>query len=145
MSESCHRICLTPTRNEAWIIKHFLAASSQWADHIIVVDQGSSDGTLEQLQNTSGTDVVLNESPTFDEGHRQRLLINRARQIAGKRILIALDADEVLSANCLESKEWERIADAKPGTVLRFRWVNVLPEFQKAWIPPRARSLRLCR
>lgn len=136
MNDGCSRICLTPTRNEAWIIKHFLAAARHWADHVIVADQGSTDGTLEILQDTPGSEVVLNQSPTYDESHRQQLLIDRARKIAGKRIFIALDADEALSANCLASKEWGRIAEAEPGTVLRFRWVNVLPGFQKAWISP---------
>jgi hypothetical protein len=134
-NDRCVRICVTPTRNEAWIINQFLAAVKTWADHVIVADQGSTDGTLQQLQNTPGVEVVINDSPVFDEAHRQKILLERARQFEGRRILIALDADEVLSANCLESKEWKRIADAEPGTVLRFRWVNVLPGFQQAWIP----------
>ena len=64
--------------------------------------------------------MVINESPVFDEGHRQLLLLERSRRINGRRILIGLDADEALSANCLESEEWERMAEAKPGTVLPF-------------------------
>ena len=132
---SMNRICLTPIRNEAWIIKDFLATAKLWATHIVVADQGSTDGTLQQLQRTPGVEVVINNAE-FDELHRQRLLVGRARQIAGKRILIALDADEALSANCAASKEWELIHRAKPGTVLRFRWVNLLPGLQEAWIPP---------
>ena len=133
--ENPPRICLTPTRNEAWIIKQFLAATNTWADRTIVADQGSTDGTWEQLESAPKVEAVVNDSPNYDEAYRQRLLIDKARQIPGKRILLALDADEALSANCLDSKEWEKIAAAKPGTVLRFRWVNVLPGFQKAWIP----------
>ena len=129
-------MCLTPTRNEAWIAKRFLGAAKTWASHIVVVDQLSSDGTLQILSSTPGVDVLINESPDYDESYRQKLLINRARTIAGKRVLIALDADEALSANCQNSKEWEKICRAEPGTVLRFRWVNVLPGFKKAWIPP---------
>ena len=48
-NEACRRICVTPVRNEAWIIDRFLAAAKTWADHVIVADQQSSDGTLEQL------------------------------------------------------------------------------------------------
>lgn len=129
------RICLTPSRNEAWIIKRFLAAAGTWADRTIVADQGSTDGTWEQLQATPKVEAMVNDSPTYDEAYRQRLLIRKAREIPGKRILIALDADEALSANFCESPEWDRIAAAAPGTVLRFRWVNILPGFQKAWIP----------
>jgi hypothetical protein len=129
------RICLTPTRNEAWIIKPFLSAALSWADRVIVADQGSTDGTLEVLQNTLKVEPVINDSPVYDEAYRQKLLIGRARQSGEGRILIALDADEVLSANSIHSKEWDLINDAKPGTVLRFRWVNILPGFEQAWIP----------
>lgn len=132
---SCSRICLTPTRNESWIIRQFAGAAKSWADHVIVADQGSTDGTVEILRNTPGVDLVINDSPVFDEVHRQKLLINRARETAGKRILIALDADEALPANCLESKEWQKIKEAPPGTLFKFRWVNILPGFKEAWIP----------
>jgi len=135
-SDDAVLICLTPTRNEAWIIKQFLAAAKNWADHIVVADQGSTDGTFEELKSTPGVQVIINDSLVFDEAYRQSILLNCARQFEGKRILIGLDADEALSANCLESKDWERIEDAKPGTVLRFRWVNILPGFTRAWIPP---------
>ena len=130
------RISLTPTRNEIWVIKPFLEAVSQWAQHAIVADQSSTDGTLEALRANPRVTVLVNPSSTYDEAARQRLLIGAARKISGKRILLALDADEALSANVLQSNEWEKIANAKPGTVLRFRWVNVLPGFEKAWIPP---------
>jgi hypothetical protein len=63
------------------------------------------------------------------------LLLEHARRVSGRRVLIALDADEALSANALSSPEWQRVGEAAPGTVLRFRWVNVLPGFRKAWIP----------
>lgn len=130
------RICVTPVRNEAWIIDLFLAAAKTWATDVVVADQRSTDGTLERLQRTPGVSVVVNDSPVFDEVHRQRLLLTRAREFAGKRILIALDADEALSANFATSDEWRRLENAEPGTVLRFRWVNVLPGFERAWIPP---------
>jgi hypothetical protein len=136
-SDHCRRICVTPVRNEAWIIERFLAAAKTWADHVVVADQQSNDGTLELLQATPGAEVVINESPAFDEAHRQKILLERARQFEGRRVLIGLDADEALSANCRESKEWKQIADAEPGTILRFRWVNILPGFKEVWIPPK--------
>jgi len=134
-SES-RRICVTPVRNEAWIIDRFLAAARSWATDVIVADQGSTDGTLQRLQGTPGVTTVINDSPVFDEQHRQQLLLTHARRVPGRRVLIGLDADEALSANSVESSEWERIEKATPGTILRFRWVNILPGFEKAWIPP---------
>jgi hypothetical protein len=135
-SQACHRICLTPTRNESWIVDKFVAAAKTWAGHIIVADQKSDDGTLDILRNSVGVEIAINDSPTYDENHRQKLLLSRARRIPGKRILIGLDADEALSANAVSSRDWERIEQAKPGTILRFRWVNLLPGFERAWVLP---------
>lgn len=131
----CARICLTPTRNESWIIRKFAAAAKSWADHIVVADQQSTDGTPAMLQNIPGIEVVNNDSPAYDESHRQRLLLGRARRVEGRRVLIGLDADEALSANAMSSPEWKKIEAARPGTVLRFRWINILPDFKHAWIP----------
>lgn len=49
---------------------------------------------------------------------------------------MALDADEALSANVLDSAEWRAALAAEPGTVLRLRWANLLPGCRRAWIPP---------
>lgn len=137
------RICVTPTRNESWIIQPFLAAATSWADHVIVADQGSSDGTPEIARATPHVTLVLNEQERFDEVHRQQLLLASARRVEGPRILLALDADEALSANNTASHEWDLIKKAAPGTILRFRWVNVLPGFERAWIPPEPRAFGL--
>ena len=67
----------------------------------------------------------------------KRFFSNARDNLKAGAFLLALDADEALSANCLESKEWKQIADAEPGTILRFRWVNILPGFKEAWIPPK--------
>jgi len=136
VNSSCNRICVTPVRNEAWIIKQFVDAAKSWATHVIVADQKSTDGTLQLLQQTPGVDVLINDSPVFEESHRQRLLLNRAREIPGKRILIGLDADEAISANFSTSEEWRRLEFVEPGTIIRFRWVNVLPGFEQVWMAP---------
>jgi hypothetical protein len=129
-------ICVTPTKNEAWIINPFLAAAGCWADHTIVADQGSTDGTPDAVLKAPKAQLVRNESTVFDENHRQKLLLESARKIPGPRILIGLDADEALSANCRTSPDWARIAAAKPGTILRFRWANIMPGFTTAWVQP---------
>ena len=38
-------IVICAVRNEAWILPRFLAVASHIADHIIVADQGSTDGS----------------------------------------------------------------------------------------------------
>jgi hypothetical protein len=135
-ADVCRRICVTPVRNEAWIIDRFLAAAKAWATDVIVADQRSTDGTLQRLQGADGVTTVTNDSVGYDERHRQELLLTHARRVPGRRILIGLDADEALSANFATSDEWRRLETVEPGTILRFRWVNVLPGFERAWIPP---------
>ncbi len=49
---------------------------------------------------------------------------------------MALDADEALSADTISSPSWTAALQAPPGTALRFRWANLLPGCERAWIPP---------
>lgn len=133
-ADHSHRMCLTPTRNESWIVDRFIAAAKNWATHIIVADQCSADETRQKLRRHSEVDLILNDSPVYDERHRQQLLLRRARRIQGKRILLGLDADEALSANSIGSTDWKRIEEASPGTILRFRWANILPGFKTVWM-----------
>jgi hypothetical protein len=128
-------VCVTPVRNEAWILDRFLRHASAWADHIVVADQGSTDGSREIVAGFPKARLVDNPSPAYDEGARQRLLLEEARRIPGRRLIVALDADEALGADAPETEEWGRLLHAREGTVARFDWVNVLPGLARCWIP----------
>lgn len=132
--------CLTPTRNEQWIIRQFTLAAGLWADKIIIADQKSDDRTSEIARKHPLVEVIENDSNSYDELARQRMLISASR--ASKKsfsdkqtVLFALDADEAISSNLATSEQWLRALESPPGTVLRFRWVNILPGFTKCWIP----------
>jgi len=128
-------ICLTPVRNESWILDRFLLCASTWADHIIVADQHSDDGSRAIARAHEKVKLIDNDHPGYDEQARQKLLIEAARRLPvdGKRILIALDADEMLSANWADSSEWRQLLETSEGTVLHFRWANLLPGIQRSW------------
>ena len=129
-------ICVTPAKNEAWIIERFLQAAELWADHVVLADQLSSDETVAIARQFEKVEVVRNTAAAYDEGARQRLLLAAARQFPGPRVIVALDADEFLTLDWRRSKEWREALAAPPGTVLRFDWINVLPNGTLAWIPP---------
>src|SRR4051812_45117660 len=119
MSSRPQVVCLTPVKDEAWILERFLAAASVWADHIVVADQGSTDGSRTIAARFEKVKLVENKSEGYDEGARQRLLLETARAVVpGPRVLIALDADEALTAGATASPEWRRILESAPGTVL---------------------------
>ncbi|PYS70680.1 MAG: hypothetical protein DMF69_12770 [Acidobacteria bacterium] len=68
-------IVLVPVRNEAWILKTFLECASLWADHIIVADQSSTDGSTEIAAAFPKVTVIENPLPHYSEVERQQLLI----------------------------------------------------------------------
>jgi hypothetical protein len=100
-------ICMTPVRNEAWVLHAFLKATSLWADYIIIADQISTDGSREIALSYPKVILIDNNNPDYDEASRQKLLIDKAREIEGDKILFGLDADEVFSANFSETDDWQ--------------------------------------
>jgi glycosyltransferase involved in cell wall biosynthesis len=122
-------ICMTPVKNEAWVLDRFLRCAALWADHIIIADQGSTDGSRDIARNHSKTILIDNPSPVYDQGAARALLLDAARRIPGPRMLVALDADEILTATFLHSPDWRQAGDAPPGTVFTMSWPLILPNF----------------
>ncbi len=128
-------ICITPVRNEAWILNVFLRATSLWADYIIIADQCSTDGSREIALSYPKVILIENDNPDFNEAERQKMLIEKARQIVGDKILFALDADEIFEANFMRTKDWQKIISSKCGDIFCFRWAQLLSDKKHYWIP----------
>lgn len=129
-------VCVTPVKNEEWILGRFLRCAAQWADHIIVLDQCSTDRSREIAAAHPRVRLIVDDDPTYDELRRQRVLLEAAREIPGRRLVMALDADEALSADTVSSAAWRAALRAPAGTVLRLRWANLLPGCERAWMAP---------
>lgn len=127
------KICLTPVKNEDWVLESFLDAASLWADIIIIADQHSTDKTEEIARSFSKVHYIKNDSSRYDEAYRQKLLLSEARKFGSGNFILALDADEILSANFLESKEWDTFFSNQPGTTMSLQWANVSPDFKSYW------------
>jgi glycosyltransferase involved in cell wall biosynthesis len=127
-------IIVCPIKNEAWILHRFLSIAFHIADHIIIADQGSTDGSREICSQYDKVKLIENPCRNFDEAFRQNLLLEEARRIEPPRLILALDADEVLSANTLESPEWETVRSCNPGTTILIPWVNLWGT--PAWFKP---------
>ncbi len=126
-------ICVTPVKDEAWILERFLQCASRWADHIVIADQGSTDSSRAIAKSFPKVRVIDYPPTAFDEPQRRRALLDEARRIPGPRLIIALDADEVLSANHETSPEWQTALNAQPGTVIGFRLVNIAGDLKNGW------------
>ena len=69
----------------------------------------------------------------YDEGERHRVVFEAARGIPGPKIFLAIDSDEILSANWSVSEEWRALKQLPPGTAIYAEWANVCPDFQRWW------------
>lgn len=114
-------VVITPVKNEAWILDRFLSVTSQFADYIIIADQNSTDGSQSICKKYPKVILIENKAEKFNEAERQLLLIKTARDLVQEhKIILALDADEILAANATKTASWQKMLQAKPGTILFF-------------------------
>ena len=114
-------VVITPVKNEAWILDRFLTVTSQFADNIIIADQNSTDESIAICKSYPKVTLIQNKSEKYDEAERQLLLIQTARELVPEhKILLALDADEILAASAMRTVGWQSMLKAEPGTVLCF-------------------------
>jgi hypothetical protein len=119
-------ICVTPIKNEAWILDRFLRMASEWADYIVIADQCSDDRSPEIAKSFEKVIYILNTGE-YDEKSRSQLLLNEVRRIkADKKLVVCLDADEALTLNWEESEDWVLLLESEPKTIFEFNWLNLL-------------------
>lgn len=118
-------VVMTPVRNEAWVLRAFLEATSLWADYIIIADQMSIDGSRKIAKEYPKVILVDNERKEMHQAATRRLLFEEAKKIEGDKILFALDADEFLAADFVHTEDWKMILNSQPNDVFCWRWMNL--------------------
>lgn len=131
---------LVPGRNESAIIEQCLRALTLYTDAIVYLDDASTDNTLDIVkdlaQECNIERIITKETWYRDEPGDRNKLLQAGREIGGTHF-IALDADELPTANCLDNNRLRRIILAlKPGesimmnlialwrSVDQYRWDN---------------------
>jgi len=125
-------IVITCIKDEAWMLERFLETCSQFADHIIVSDESTSlDNSLEIYARYPKV-ILHHNSGNPERGYiRRQFVFEEARKIScDKRIIIAIDSDEILSANILESPEWLTVMNSEPGTLIYLQWVTLWKSYE---------------
>lgn len=126
MSDPVRVVVVTPVRNEAWILERFLSVTSRFADHIIIADQGSTDGSRAICRRYPKVTLLDNPAERFNEEEFRPLLLRHARaSVPMPRVILALDADEVLAANAIRTPAWRTLLAAPPGTILCLERVDL--------------------
>jgi hypothetical protein len=120
-------VILTPVKNESWILNNFLSICSQFADKIIIADQFSTDDSQVIARKFDKVELVINDQPEYDESYRLKLLYDKAREIIpGRKLIITIDADELLSFDSLQSKFWKSLDSYALGTIFKFEKPDLL-------------------
>lgn len=125
MSANRPVLLLCPVRNAIHDLRRSLPTWSLIADKIIIVDQGSTDGSREFLSAHDKVILVDNADANYNEPKRNALLVAAARRFTDCGIHLMLDADEILSSNVLKSPEWTQFCGMQRGTVGVFKWIQL--------------------
>lgn len=119
-------VVLTPVRNEAWILDRFLAITTRLADRVIIADQASTDSSREIAARYPNVTVIANEAGQYGEAERQQLMLDAARRLVpGPKVLLAIDADELIAADAPTRPAWQTMLTAAPGTILAFERIDL--------------------
>lgn len=123
-------IVITPVRNEAWVLEAFLAHCSSWADHIIIADQYSTDGSREICAKFPKVTLIDNPTREWVEYKCRARLLEEAQRIPGDKIIFGLDADEFLSEGFEKTEGWRHIVESQPNEIFCFSWLNLFGDYK---------------
>lgn len=129
MSNRQNIIVITPIRNEAWVLDAFLTCTSSWADHIILADQHSDDGSREIAAKYEKVILIDNPTQEWHEDICRARLLEEATKIPGDKIIFGLDADEFLSEGFEKTDSWQQIINSKGNEIFCFNWLNLYDDF----------------
>lgn len=135
------------TRNYGWVTRAFLEGNTRWADYIVIVDQMSTDATRPLIEEYNAlhyqeekaesqecihrAEIVIVDDPdmTYKESTRAKMGFMKGRELAAGRdaIYFALDIDEVMPANWMQTEDGKKILNSKPGDMFQIEWANILP------------------
>lgn len=123
-------IGVIPVKNDAWFIEKAALSLAAWADHVIIFDESSTDGSqliykkLELIPNIE----VIKDRPKFDftTPDLRNYMLNVVRKFKGNNLIIEMHADEVMSARILQSSIRNKLTkDLKPGDALMLPWTTL--------------------
>lgn len=138
-SRECPKIVgLIPARNEAQIIEQCLHALSLFTDAIVYLDDASDDNSVEIVESVASQyhveRIIKKQIWRRDEPADKNALLKAGREIGGTHFIV-IDADEMLTANCLQNDFLRnRIKDLKPGDRLMLNWIHLWkqPDFYRS-------------
>lgn len=119
-------VVVAQIKNEERSLPRFLQTCETFADKIILLDQSSTDRSIEIAASYPRVSVFNNPDRHLNEANTIARMYEIARdEVQGPKVILRLDADEVLSANATQTAEWQTLRTAAPGTVIRFPRIEI--------------------
>lgn len=117
-------VSITRLLDEADIIESFVRHTATYASHLIFVDNGSRDGTLEILQQLQAEGfrllVYQNKSVSYKEADFNTKMFKDAVDLFGADWVLCLDADEFIDDSHVDGgllAAFERMRDIEPAVL----------------------------
>jgi glycosyltransferase involved in cell wall biosynthesis len=122
-------IGLVAQRNEGRFLAQTLKALSLCTDALVVLDDASTDHSveiIESLQTSCNIKTIIKKTEWYrDEPADRNKLLEAGRALGGTHFLV-LDADELITANCIENNYLRtKLLNLKPGERLSMPWIHV--------------------
>ena len=122
-------IGLLAARNEEAILEQCIKGLSLVADSIIYLDDASTDNSVaiaQSIQSQYHIEKIITKAAWHrTEAADKSLLLEEGRKHGGTHFII-LDADEMVSANCVENNYLrQRILELRPGDCLCLYWISL--------------------
>jgi glycosyltransferase involved in cell wall biosynthesis len=126
-------IGLIPERNESNILGECLKALSKFTDEIIILDDCSTDNSVEiakSLANECKVVEIIEKKKWYrDESGDRNLLLEAGRKHKGTHFIV-IDADEILTGYCIEHNRLRSILlSLRPGEQLSMHWYQLWRSF----------------
>ncbi|MBL8311170.1 MAG: glycosyltransferase family 2 protein [Burkholderiales bacterium] len=120
-------VVVSMIRNEGDIVEAFVRHHALLADHLIVLDHASTDGTAKVLQLLVSEGLPLtvrrDDSLTFQQGPRTTALAREAFIECGADYVLPIDADEMLRVDSRDALE-AALRAIPPGYSGHLAWQN---------------------
>lgn len=113
-------IALFPVKNDAWILPTSIPQLKRFADEILCLDGGSTDGTLEILE-AHGVRIRKQDPNNLNYSSWRQELLEWGREEGGTHF-VWLDADEAFTSQFLPYFK-DELKNMKPGQKLALEWL----------------------
>ena len=120
---------LVPVRNEEILIGNCLRALAAYTDAIVVLDDVSTDNTLNVVKSLSEecniARIIEKKEWVRNERADKQVLLEAGREIGGTHFIV-IDADEMFAAECAQD-QWlrKKISAMQPGENLYFSQIHL--------------------